>query len=67
MYFDFHGHSMRRNIFAYGPETYGEGDWRTSEAKVVPLAMAMKSDMFNFKYCSFEIKETKKSTARVWF
>lgn len=65
MYFDFHGHSMKRNVFAYGPEIYEQMDWKAQEAKVVPLSMAALTDMFNFNDCSFEIKDEKTSTARV--
>ncbi len=64
MYFDFHGHSLKRSVFVYGPELFQQ-DWRAYEAKVVPLAMAMRSEMFNYKSCSFVINEAKNSTARV--
>ena len=41
-FIDFHGHSIKRNVFIYGPE-YKENDYRYYESKFIPVILEKKS------------------------
>lgn len=63
MFFDFHGHSRKKNTFFYGPAySLSEPDYYKSRA----LAKMVEKVNPSFRYysCSFLLSEHKKGTAR---
>ena len=63
MYFDFHGHSVKKNVFAYGPE-FPIIHKCYYESRFFLKLLASKTDMFRYYSCIFKISESKSSTAR---
>jgi hypothetical protein len=66
MFFDFHGHSRKKNTFFYGPSySLSESDYYKSRA----FAKIVEKINNGFRYfsCSFLISEQKKGTARAVF
>ena len=58
---DLHGHSRRKNIFMYGcndPE-YPEA------TRAFPYLLSKLSHFFSYKFCSFRMQKSKKSTLRI--
>jgi hypothetical protein len=66
MFLDFHGHSTKKNVFAYGPE-FSITSQQYYECRVFPKLLGHNSDMFRYHACSFKIAESKQSTARAVF
>ncbi|CDW52434.1 cytosolic carboxypeptidase 1 [Trichuris trichiura] len=71
VYCDFHGHSRKKNIFAYGNNpnlSWYSGDWKSQhqfEFYQLPEILDEISPGFHLKYCSFDIKKNKEGSARV--
>ena len=63
MFFDLHGHSVKKNVFIYGPE-YEIWETNYYRTRIFPKLLATKTDMFRYYSCVFRIAEFKKSTAR---
>lgn len=66
IYLDFHGHSIKKNVFAYGPE-YPISHKNYYESRMIAKLIAMKSKMFRYHSCIFKIAEFKESTGRATF
>lgn len=62
-FLDFHGHSVKKNVFLYGPE-YSIFDINYYKCRILPKLLSDKTDMFRYYGCIFRISECKKSTAR---
>jgi len=60
MFVDFHGHSMKKNIFMYG--CCGRPQ---AKEKVFPKLVESCSEIFSFKGCDFGIQKAKEATGRV--
>jgi hypothetical protein len=58
IYLDFHGHSVKKNVFAYGPE-YAISHKNYYEARIIPKLISTKTNMFRYYSCSFKISESK--------
>lgn len=63
MFLDFHGHSVRKNVFTYGPG-FGLGEGNYYKSRIFPKIIANQTKMFRYYSCSFRISEHKLSTAR---
>lgn len=60
---DFHGHSVRKNVFTYGPGfILGENNYYRS--RIFPKIISSQTNMFRYYSCSFRISEHKQLTAR---
>ena len=67
---DFHGHSVKKNIFQYGNKTE---NWAPSRQKchmnlqpsIFPMVLSKMFDYFNFQDCLFSMPKSKDSTARI--
>jgi hypothetical protein len=64
--FDLHGHSARRNIFAYGEEAES-GSSRYLMGRIIPKLISQLVDSFKYDYCLFKASKEKRNTARVYF
>lgn len=64
-FLDFHGHSMKKNVFTYGPE-YDVWTGKYEKSKVLPRVLAIKTDMFRLQSCLFRVALGKKTTARAF-
>ncbi|CAG9316009.1 unnamed protein product [Blepharisma stoltei] len=68
MYIDFHGHSMKRNVFSYGCREIGKDlDIKKTNfvAKMVPVLMSNRNKLFSLSDSKFRIEKCKAGTARV--
>ena len=66
LYLDFHGHSVRKNVFMYGPE-FTLMDNEYYESRIFPKIIDNRTEMFRYYSCIFKITEEKKTTARAIF
>lgn len=69
---DFHGHSVKKNIFQYGNKTENWAPGKRSTASccqfqpsVFPMVLSKQFDYFKFSDCTFSMPEAKKATARI--
>jgi hypothetical protein len=60
---DFHGHSVKKNVFIYGPE-YNLFETNYYKTRIFPKLLSEKTEMFRYYSCSFRIANFKRSTAR---
>ena len=63
---DLHGHSARKNIFAYTDEF----EVNTKEfllSRILPKLLNDAISSFKYEYCVFRASKQKKNTARVYF
>ena len=60
---DLHGHSVKKNAFAYGPE-YPIFDINYYKSKIYPKMLSKNTEMFRYYSCSFKITQEKRNTAR---
>ena len=58
---DFHGHSRRKNVFAYGCNIRNE----PHVCKAFPFILSKISSSFEFKACRFSVTNSKASTQRI--
>ena len=63
MFLDFHGHSIKKNVFMYGPE-FPIIQQHYYECRVFPKLIGSVTPMFRYYSCSFKISECKVTTAR---
>ena len=54
VFLDFHGHSVKKNVFMYGPE-YPIFDVGYFTCRILPKLISLKSEMFRFYSCIFRI------------
>jgi cytosolic carboxypeptidase protein 2/3 len=64
-FLDFHGHSLKKNVFFYGPE-YDIWSVKYDKAKILPKILSTRTEMFRMKSCLFKVASVKKSTARAF-
>jgi hypothetical protein len=62
-FLDLHGHSVKKNVFLYGPE-YEIWEANYYKTRIFPKIISNKSDMFRYYSCLFRVAEFKKATAR---
>ena len=68
LFCDFHGHSCKRGVFAYGcarKTSELEDRKKSILARMIPLLLSQRNSCFSFKDCHFRINKSKESTARV--
>lgn len=58
---DFHGHSRRKNIFAYGCNIAS----KPSLTREFPYTLSKLSEYFSYKFCSFRMQKSKEGTMRI--
>ena len=63
MYYDFHGHSRKKNTFFYGP-SYNLGHPNYYKCRILPKLIEKKINAFRYYSCLFAISEEKKTTGR---
>ncbi|EAR93599.3 zinc carboxypeptidase family protein (macronuclear) [Tetrahymena thermophila SB210] len=63
---DLHGHSVKKNIFTFGPY-YPPTDFRYYRSKFIPKLLEKVSQYFRFYSCIYNSQKANKSTARVSF
>ena len=63
LYCDFHGHSVKKNVFIYGCSD--SDSKRNAFIKLIPLLMQQTNKLFSFPDCHFRIEKEKEATARV--
>lgn len=66
IFLDLHGHSVKRNVFAYGPE-YPIYDLNYYKCRIIPKLLSNITDMFRFYSCIFKISQGKTKTGRAVF
>lgn len=64
-FLDFHGHSLKKNVFFYGPE-YDIWNIKYDKAKILPKILSSRTEMFRMKSCLFKVASVKKATARAF-
>ncbi|CAK8999698.1 unnamed protein product [Durusdinium trenchii] len=63
LFIDLHGHSKKEGIFFYGGKTE---DWnRQCDIQLLPRLCCLGSSDFKWNQCSFNLNESKMSTARL--
>lgn len=63
MFLDFHGHSVKKNVFMYGPE-FPISNQNYYDCRIFPKIIADCTIMFRYYSCMFKISASKISTAR---
>jgi hypothetical protein len=66
LFIDLHGHSIKKNIFIYGPE-YPINENSYYECRLLPKILSSITPMFRYYSCIFKISSFKDSTARAVF
>ncbi|CAD8109409.1 unnamed protein product [Paramecium sonneborni] len=62
-FIDLHGHSIKKNVFLYGPE-YTLWNYNYYKCRILPKLLSQKTDMFRFYSSIFRITQSKQTTAR---
>lgn len=62
-FFDLHGHSIKRNVFIYGPD-HPANKQEYYMSRFIPKILDQKTEMFRFYSSSFKISSAKMSTSR---
>jgi hypothetical protein len=68
---DFHGHSVKKNVFMYGCNTAGNQSYKPGSTKAIPttamfpLLLDEISPAFSFNDCNFRVQRSKLNTGRV--
>lgn len=68
LFCDFHGHSCKRGVFAYGCARKScdiEDRKKSLLAHMVPILLSQQTSLFSLKDCHFRVQKSKESTARV--
>jgi len=65
IFIDFHGHSKKEGIFFYGGKAHAEDRMTNASIQLLPRLCAMGSSDFRWNKCSFNVYESKVSTARL--
>ncbi|KAM5248406.1 cytosolic carboxypeptidase 2 [Ctenodactylus gundi] len=64
LYCDFHGHSRKNNVFAYGCSRRGRQ--HGLHERVFPLMLSKNApDTFSFRSCNFKVQKCREGTGRV--
>ncbi len=63
MFIDLHGHSVKKNVFIYGPE-YPIFELNYFKCRLLPKILNDMTEMFRFYSCIFTISYGKRNTAR---
>lgn len=63
--FDLHGHSAKKNIFAFGDESM-IGTLPYLQSRIIPKILSDIISTFKYKSCLFKRSKDKKNTARVY-
>lgn len=63
IFLDLHGHSVKKNVFAYGPE-YPIFDINYFKCRLMPKLLSTSTEMFRYYACIFKITAQKRNTAR---
>lgn len=63
MFLDLHGHSVKKNVFLYGPE-YDIWETNYYKTRIFPKIISNRTPMFRYYSCLFRVAEFKKTTAR---
>lgn len=66
MFLDFHGHSLKKNVFMYGPQ-YKIWNNNYYKSRIFPKMLYDHSEMFRYYLSIFRINPSKQSTARAVF
>ena len=61
MYWDFHGHSRRKNVFIYG----NSNNEIKEEVKLFPFILSKIWSSFSYQWSKFKVQRHKESTARI--
>lgn len=64
-FLDFHGHSMKKNCFMYGPD-YDIWSAKYEKSKILPKMLSSKTIMFRYQSCLFRVAAGKRKTARAF-
>ncbi|CAK61401.1 unnamed protein product (macronuclear) [Paramecium tetraurelia] len=62
-FIDLHGHSIKKNVFLYGPE-YTLQNYNYYKCRILPKLLSQRTEMFRFYSSIFRISSNKRSTAR---
>jgi hypothetical protein len=62
-FLDFHGHSIKKNVFLYGPE-YDIWENNYYRTRIFPKLLGSHTEMFRYYSCLFRIADFKRTTAR---
>lgn len=65
-FLDFHGHSVKKNVFTYGPE-FPIFSSNYLKCRVLPKLLSNKTEMFRYWSSVFRVSSSKKRTSRVVF
>lgn len=65
IFIDFHGHSKKEGIFFYGGKAHAEDRMTNASIQLLPRLCALGSSDFRWNKCSFNVYESKVSTARL--
>jgi hypothetical protein len=63
IFMDFHGHTVKKNVFTYGPQ-FSITDHRYYESRLIPKLIARRTALFRYHSCVFKVTPNKESTAR---
>lgn len=58
---DFHGHSRKKNVFAYGCNLNDD----LMATRLFPFILARESKFFSYKFSSFKMQKAKEATMRI--
>ena len=62
-FLDMHGHSVKKNVFLYGPE-YEIWETNYYKTRIFPKIISSKTEIFRFYSCLFRVADFKRTTAR---
>ncbi|CAD8070828.1 unnamed protein product [Paramecium sonneborni] len=62
-FIDLHGHSVKKNVFLYGPE-FPLWNYNYYKCRILAKLLGQKTEMFRYYSSIFRISQQKKSTAR---
>ena len=63
LFLDFHGHTVKKNVFTYGPQ-FPITDPRYYESRLLPKLIGRRTPLFRFHSCIFRVTPSKEATAR---
>ncbi len=63
-YIDMHGHSVKKNVFMFGPQVPMHSD-KYLKMRVIPKLLSEETEMFRFHSCKFQNELSKEKAARL--
>jgi hypothetical protein len=63
-YIDMHGHSLKKNVFAYGPSAPLHSE-AYLKMRVLPKLLSEETEMFRYHSCKFLNQKSKETAARI--